>query len=103
MPPDAPGIWRCATEDSLAAIMREAGYRSVETTEVKGAFTVEAPEEYWEIMMEIAAPIAGLLANVDEATRGKVRAKVLETLRSGFMKDGKVLVPWSSWVVTGTK
>lgn len=102
-PPDAPGIWRCAAEDALAAIMREAGFRDVETTEVTGAFTVGSPEEYWQIMMEIAAPVAGLLANVDEATRGKVKANVLETMRTGFMKDGKVVVPWSAWVVTGTK
>ncbi|HJV32669.1 MAG TPA: methyltransferase domain-containing protein [Patescibacteria group bacterium] len=102
-PPDAPGIWRCASEGSLEAIMKEAGFKDVETTETKGAFTVGSPEEYWGIMMEIAAPIAGLLANVDDATRDKVKADVLETVRNGFMKDGQVAMPWSSWVVTGTK
>lgn len=101
--PDAPGIWRCAAAGSLAAIMREAGFRDVEETEVAGAFLVDAPEEYWDIMMEIAAPVASLLANVDDDVRAKVRSRVLETLRSGFMKDGKVAVPWSAWVVTGTK
>jgi len=102
-PADAPGIWRCAPEGSLDAIMKEAGFMDVESTEVKGAFTAASPEEYWDIMMAIAAPIAGLLANVDAATRDKVKADVMESVRNGFMKDGQVAMPWSAWVVTGTK
>lgn len=101
--PEAPGLWRCAPPDSLADIMTEAGLKDVETQEVTGEMVIESPERYWEIFTEIAAPIVGALFRVDENTREKVHQKTLESLREHHTKDGKIVIPWSAWVVTGTK
>lgn len=101
--PEAPGLWRCAAPNALAAIMTEAGLKDVDSVDVPGEFIAESPEQYWEIMTEIAAPITGALSRVDDATREEVRQKTLAALREKYMRDDRVVLPLSAWVVTGTK
>lgn len=102
-PPDAPGIFRCAEPSSLPNIMSEAGLKDVDSIEVTGEFIVDSPEQYWEVMLEIAAPIVGALSKASEEVCEEIHQKTLEVVRSNHMSGGKVVIPWSSWVVFGTK
>lgn len=102
-PIDAPGVFRCAQPDSLPTIMKEAGLREVDNVEVTGEYVTDSPERYWEIMLDIAAPIVGALAKADQSVVEAIHQKTLEVLRANHMKGGRVVIPWSAWVVWGTK
>ncbi|MBI3633211.1 MAG: class I SAM-dependent methyltransferase [Candidatus Vogelbacteria bacterium] len=100
---NAPGVFRCSQPDSLPTIMAEAGLRDVNKIEVTGEFIADSLQQYWDIMLDIAAPIVGALSKVDESVRREVYKKTLEVLHSNFMKGERVVIPWSAWVVCGTK
>ena len=102
-PPDAPGIFRCSQPDSLSNIMTEAGLKDVDRIEVAGEFVVDSPEQYWELMLEIAAPIVGALSKADESVAEEIHQKTLEVVRVNHMSGGKAVLPWSAWVIFGTK
>ena len=102
-PPDAPGIFRCSQPDSLSNIMTEAGLKDVDRIEVTGEFVVDSPEQYWELMLEIAAPIVGALSKADESVAEEIHQKTLEVVRVNHMSGGKAVLPWSAWVMFGTK
>ena len=102
-PPDAPGIFRCSQPDSLSNIMTEAGLKDVDRIEVTGEFVVDSPEQYWELMLEIAAPIVGALSKSDESVAEEIHQKTLEVVRVNHMSGGKSVLPWSAWVIFGTK
>lgn len=102
-PPDAPGIFRCNEPDSLSNIMKEAGLKDVDKIEVTGEFKVDSPEEYWKMMTEIAAPIVGALSKADEGTQEVIYKKAMEELRANHLQGEQVVIPWSAWVVHGTK
>lgn len=102
-PSGSPGIFRCSQPDSLPTIMTEAGLRDVNKIEVTGEFTADSPEQYWGVMLDIAAPIVGALSKADESVAEEIHQKTLEALRADYMRDGQVVIPWSAWVVYGTK
>lgn len=77
LPAGAPGIFRCAEPNSLPNIMTEAGLRDVGKIEVRGGFVADSPEQYWNFMTEVAAPVAGALSGADDTVRGQIHKKTL--------------------------
>lgn len=104
-PPPAgePGIFRCAEPNSLPDIMTEAGLRDIGKIEVTGELVTDSPEQYWDFMTEVAAPVAGALSKAEDAIREQIHQKTLEVLRADHMRGTQVVIPWSAWVVYGTK
>lgn len=101
-PPDAPGLFRQAKPGTLKRLLESAGFSRVREYEVTGETEYESAEKYWEMFTEIAAPIVGPLSKTDEATRGKIRAKVVRAAAK-FARGGKPAFPWSAWVAHGVK
>ncbi len=101
-PLDAPGIFRCSKPDSLSSVMSEVGLQDVTVADVTGTVVFEDPEHYWNFLLEIAAPIAGALKQLDAETVAAVRAKTLTTIE-GFRKDGRISLPYHARVTSGTK
>lgn len=102
LPSDAPGIFRYADAQQLKRDMEAAGLKHVEVTPVSGELAMDSAAVYWQYMSEVAAPIASALAGADEETRKKVAETVIE-LCAKFQKNGKVMLPWKCWVVSGEK
>ncbi len=98
--PNAPGIFRHAQPGSLAKLFQGAGLRNIREIEVKGELLFDSAEQYWEYTMDVIAPVAVALSKVDALTREKVKQAMLVKARS-FEKKGKIVFPWSSWVVSG--
>lgn len=101
-PADAPGVFRCSQPGKLSDFLREAGLKEVNQVEVTGQATYESPENYWEFVMDVVAPVATPLGNADAATREKAKQAVIEATKP-YQKGGKVVFPWACWVASGRK
>ena len=100
--PDAPGMFRCAEPEMISTILRNAGLRNVDETDVEATLDVASAEEYWSLICEVTAPVVAVLANVDTETRARIDAAVLDRVRS-FEDAGGVRMPARARCVAGTK
>src|SRR5206468_3585968 len=101
-PPGAPGLFRCANPDVMSSAYRKAGLKNIAEKEVAGEAEFETPEQYWNFMTEIAAPVVAGLAKADERTREVIRQTVLE-LAKKTSGDGRVRFHWSALAISGEK
>ncbi len=101
-PPEAPGIFRCEKVGLVPGILKSLGLKNVEEVEVTGINPFASAEEYWSIMVDIAAPIAMALKDKDEATINRVREKVISSCEP-FKNDGKVVFPFTAYVTSAVK
>ncbi len=99
-PPGAPGLYRCAAPGFMADLFREAGLKNVIEREVAGHHEVESPEQYWEFMTEVAAPVVAGLEKADAPTRTKIRDAVLQRARQQSV-GGRPRLSWSAQVIVG--
>lgn len=100
--PDSPGLFRCATPGFMRNVFMDAGLHHITEVELSCDLVAETPQQYWEFMTDIAAPVVAGLAQADEATREQVRAEVLE-LAQQFLRDGSIRIPSTAIVVVGTR
>jgi ubiquinone/menaquinone biosynthesis C-methylase UbiE len=101
-PPGSPGLFRCAPEGTMRAAFGEAGLRDIDEEEVSTFLVHETPDQYWEFMTEIAAPVVAGLAKTDAATRERIRTETLEVARRS-MRDGIVRMLSTATVIVGTR
>lgn len=101
-PPGSPGLFRCAPEGTMHAAFAGAGLRDIREEEVSGLMVHDTPEEYWQFMTEIAAPVVAGLAKADEATYERIRTEVLEAAR-GSMRNKTVQMLSTARVIFGTR
>src|SRR3989338_2224729 len=101
-PPDMPGLFRQAKPGTLKSILKAAGFKQAREVEVAGERDYDGPLQYWELMTEVAAPIAGALGKTDEASRKKIQDQVLKAAEK-FTRGGKIVFPWSAWVAGAIK
>lgn len=102
VPPGAPGLFRCAAPGYMAGAFRDAGLKDVVEKEITGERTFDSPEQYWQFMTEIAAPVVAGLAKADEPTREKIRLTVLDLARR-TSTDGRARFHWSAVAISGEK
>jgi ubiquinone/menaquinone biosynthesis C-methylase UbiE len=100
--PGAPGLFRCAAPDAIAAVFRDTGLRDVAETGIRGTLDTPSAQDYWTFMTEIAAPVVGGLALANDASRARIRTTTLEQVRS-MEVDGKPSIPFHARCITGTK
>ncbi|MVN78665.1 methyltransferase domain-containing protein [Hymenobacter sp. HMF4947] len=100
--PLAPGMFRCAQPGLLAGLLRNAGFQHVEEKTVTGLLTFATPEEYWQNMLEVAAPVVAILSKADEATRAAIKAALFAALEQQVV-DGKIQLPFASLVLSAVK
>jgi ubiquinone/menaquinone biosynthesis C-methylase UbiE len=101
-PPGSPGLFRCAPEGTMRAAFVEARLRDIDDEEVSTFMVHETPEQYWQFMTEIAAPVVAGLAKADAATRERIRTEVLE-VACRSMRDGTVQMLSTATVIVGTR
>jgi ubiquinone/menaquinone biosynthesis C-methylase UbiE len=101
-PPGSPGLFRCAPEGMMRTAFVEAGLRDVVEEEVSTFMVHETPEQYWQFMTEIAAPVVAGLAKADAAERDRIQNEVVELARQS-MRDGSVQMFSTATVFAGTR
>ena len=100
--PGLPGLFRCAPEGTMRAAFEEAGLRDIEEEEVATLMVHETPDQYWQFMTEIAAPVVAGLGKADAATRERIRTETLDVARRS-VRDGTVQMLSTATVIVGTR
>jgi ubiquinone/menaquinone biosynthesis C-methylase UbiE len=102
VPPDSPGLFRCAPSGLMYDVLTRAGFRHVSDEEISCLLVHEDPEAYWRFMTDVAAPVVAGLAMTDRVGQNAIRERVLaEALE--WVHDGRVRLAATARVVTGTR
>ena len=102
VPPGAPGLFRCAAPGFMGDAYRQAGLDNIAEEEISGVVEFADPEQYWNFMTEIAAPVVAGLSQADEPARARIRQTVLD-LAQRAVSGGKVRFEWSALAISGNK
>lgn len=89
-PPDAPGPFRFADVDALAAMLTDAGFADVTTATVTVRLEFDSAETFVRFIADIAAPIQGWIAQQPDRA-DEVWAAVTEAVRPFEQSDGFVM------------
>jgi ubiquinone/menaquinone biosynthesis C-methylase UbiE len=101
-PPGAPGMFRCAQPGLIADLFRQAGLRNVAETAVPTTLPAGTAAGYWEMMTEVAAPVAGALAQASPEQQAAIRHDVLALIQERY-PSGPVVIPAGTLVISGHK
>ncbi|AWM34723.1 class I SAM-dependent methyltransferase [Hymenobacter nivis] len=100
--PGAPGMFRCAQPGMLDGILQAAGFQNVHQKEMVSTVSFATPNEYWQNMMEVAAPVVAAMDQADEATRVAIKKSVFEALEQKRI-DGEIRLQFTSLVLSAEK
>lgn len=100
--PGAPGMFRCAEPDLMPNLLKQVGFKDIVTQQISGKVDYRSFDRYWEIMLDIGAPIVAALSGVDESTKAKVKAEVSELFRSRN-KEGESALEYAALVISAVK
>ncbi|MBK8552767.1 MAG: class I SAM-dependent methyltransferase [Ignavibacteria bacterium] len=101
-PPGAPGMFRCAKDDLIAGIFRQAGLKNITVKEVTGKMKCKTSDVYWNAMTEVAAPVVAALSNADASMNEKIKREVLQKVNEKY-PSGNVMIDSSALVIYGEK
>jgi ubiquinone/menaquinone biosynthesis C-methylase UbiE len=101
-PPGAPGMFRCAKDGLIKDLFLQAGLKNVSQKEVTGKLNAKTTDGYWNMMVDIGAPIVAALSKADDATKEKIKKEVFEIVNQKF-PDGNVIIDSSALVIYGEK
>ncbi|MEO6901291.1 MAG: class I SAM-dependent methyltransferase [Mycobacteriaceae bacterium] len=99
---DAPTMFRCAAPGYVSVVYEAAGLADVAEWDVDVELATSSPEECWQVMSEHVSLAVGVLRQVDEPTRQRIRAAFMANV-SAFEKDGTVRVPGVARCIVGTR
>ncbi len=101
-PQGAPGMFRCAKPGLIKELFEKAGFKNVEEEIIKGKLNYDSAEQYWQIMIDVAAPVIGALSKADETTRQKIRNELFATCNNKI-SDGRLIMNFASLIISGEK
>jgi SAM-dependent methyltransferase len=101
-PPGSPGLFRCARIGLMRDTFETVGLKNIVEEEVSSLMTHPTPEQYWDFMTDIAAPVVAGLSKVDTATRAKIREEVLASARAAA-QEGQVRLLSTATIIVGTR
>jgi SAM-dependent methyltransferase len=100
--PDQPGIFRLAKPGDLFGMATKAGLQALADDEVTGEASFASADEYWTSLLDIAAPLQGLIAKLFPSQRSEAESKIKEAA-SRFQKAGHVRLPMAIRIVVARK
>jgi ubiquinone/menaquinone biosynthesis C-methylase UbiE len=74
--PGTPGIFHLSADGALAESLRAAGFRGVGQERVQLSQFARDPAEFWDMLSDMAGPLAPLLAQLSAAEREQVARAV---------------------------
>jgi ubiquinone/menaquinone biosynthesis C-methylase UbiE len=101
-PPGAPGMFRCAKDGLIKDLFLEVGLKNVSQKEVAGKLNAKTTDGYWNMMLDIGAPIVAALSKADDATKEKIKKEVFEVVNQKY-PDGNVIIDSSALIIYGEK
>ncbi|MDN3583286.1 class I SAM-dependent methyltransferase [Mucilaginibacter flavus] len=100
--PGSPGMFRCGKPGMLAALFKQAGFKNIREEEIKGDIDYKSFEQYWEIMLDVGAPIVAALSKTDDETKELIKKEVGELFKSRNA-TGEAKLQYASIVIYAEK
>ncbi len=100
--PTAPGIFRLAKPGDLAGMLRQAGLVDVIDQEFFAEWSYASPEEYYASLMEIAAPVQNLMAQLTDAQKQDVKQRITQAA-SNYTRAGRIVFPMAVRMIAARK
>jgi ubiquinone/menaquinone biosynthesis C-methylase UbiE len=82
--PGAPGMFRCAEKEFMVQLFKEAGFKNVSESKIRGKLKSGTAEKYWNYMTDCAAPVVAALDRADATVAAKIRQEVFQSLEQQF-------------------
>jgi len=103
-PPDptAPGIFRLAKPGELATMLQRAGFTDISDQEFLGDVRFNAADEYFSSLMDIAAPIQNLWAQLSPPQQTEAKQRIIHTAEQ-YRKSSIVALPIAVRMVAARK
>ena len=103
-PPDptAPGIFRLAKPGDLMRMLDQAGFVSIAEEEFLAEVRFPSEEDYYESLMDLAAPIQNLFAKLSPLQRTEARRGILKAAGE-FRRGDTIVLPIAVRVVAARK
>lgn len=101
-PPGSPGLFRCAPAGLMKQLFAEAGLYDITEETISCDMVHDTPQQYWEFMTDLAAPVVAGLAKADKTTREQIHTEVLDMARQ-FQRDGVVRMRSTATIVVSTR
>ncbi|MDB5149518.1 MAG: Methyltransferase protein [Mucilaginibacter sp.] len=101
-PPGAPGMFRCAKPGFIAELLEKAGFTNITQNEITGQVDYGSFDRYWQMMMEVGAPIVAAMAQADEPTKNVIKEEVLALFQSRNT-DGENILNYAALIISGHK
>ncbi|MDT8384278.1 MAG: class I SAM-dependent methyltransferase [Gammaproteobacteria bacterium] len=101
--PKAPGVFAFADREHLQQTLHASGFRDVTIEDLSfNMIQVSSGEAYWQLMQELAGPIAVLTQQMDPATYAAFSAEVIASAEA--LKQGDTLnMVGTTWIARAQK
>jgi len=100
--PAAPGIFRLAKPGELAAMLQQAGFIDISEQEFLGDVRFAETGEYFSSLMDIAAPIQNLWAQLNPTQQTEARQRIMDTAGQ-YRNESGIALPIAVRMVAARK
>ena len=97
--PGAPGIFAMADPDRIRALVTGAGFGEPELEEISFEFRYADADDFWDVLVRIAGPLARAVKSLPEDELRATRAAIEESLEPFRGDDGGYSMPAVCWGV----
>ncbi len=101
-PPSAPGIFSLGASGELAGRMEQAGFSDIQESYVHMVWEYPSSKDYFERLMDMAAPMRGMLAMLPPEKQIEAKEKIIGTAEKSVV-EGVLKVPGIALVVKARK
>ena len=102
-PPGVPGPFSLGDPDALAAALRAGGLEDVQVERVPTPMSADSAEAWWERVVQLAGPVALLLAAQAPEVRDAIRTRAMTFVDSDDAADEGIALEGSSLVGHGRR
>ena len=95
--PGAPGIFALADPDAIGALVSGAGFPAPELEEIGFDFRYADSDDFWDVLIRLAGPLAAVIEGLPEAERQATREAIEQSMAPFRGEDGSYSVPALCW------
>ena len=95
--PGGPGIFAMSDPELVRSMIAEAGFGEPRIEEIAFDFRYEDFDDFWDILIRIAGPIARVLKSLPDAERQATRDAIEQAIAPFRAEDGSYVTPALCW------
>ena len=100
--PEQPGIFRLARQGDLSGMAERAGLRVLEDEELTGESRFDSADEYYDSLMDMAAPIQPLFAKLSADDQASAQAEIKREAER-YRRGNGIVLPMAIRIVAARK